>query len=165
MWSSTRRTRMTRAALYGISSGVHADGLSHVAIVRSVGWPGAGALRQLRQLTGPGRTRLLTSQELLEAFRGHGRAEEIPLEQIAAVAAEEGQLLRGLDSLRGDLQAEPVGESDHRRHQRGVVLLVLDVAEERAIDLEAVDRERCQLAQTRVPGAEVVDGAAAQIAP
>jgi len=32
-----------------------------------------------------------------------------------------------------------VGEGDHRRHQRRVVVLVLDVAEERAIDLEAID--------------------------
>jgi hypothetical protein len=28
------------------------------------------------------------------------------------VAAEEGQLLRGLNALGGDLQAEPVGERD-----------------------------------------------------
>ena len=81
----------------------------------------------------------LTAQELFEAVGGDGRPEEIPLEEVTAVAPEEGQLMVGLDALRGDLQTELVGEGDHGRDQRGVLPLVRDVAEEGAIDLEAVD--------------------------
>jgi hypothetical protein len=81
----------------------------------------------------------LAAQELFEAVGGAGRAEEIPLEEVAAVAPEEGQLMVGLDALRGDLETELVSEGDHSRDQRGVPPLVRDVAEEGAIDLEAVD--------------------------
>ena len=54
-------------------------------------------------------------------------------------------------------QAERVGEADEVGRDRGVLGVVLDALDERAVDLDHVDREAPQLAERREAGAEVVD--------
>src|SRR5439155_12630059 len=83
--------------------------------------------------------------------------EEEALREIAAELSQRRQLPVGLDALGDREQAERVGEADEVRRDRGVLRIVLDALDERAIDLDQVDREAPELAERREAGAEVVD--------
>ena len=76
---------------------------------------------------------------------------------MASQGPHECQLVLGLDALRHDDRSQRRADLDDRA-QQGRRLLVADRAlDERLGDLEAVDRERTQVAQRAVAGAEVVD--------
>jgi len=51
-----------------------------------------------------------------------------------------------------------VAQRHHRLHDGPVVGLLVEVLDEAAVDLERLDGQPLQVAQRRVPGAEVVDG-------
>ena len=55
------------------------------------------------------------------------------------------------------LQAQPVGQRDHGGDQHVGAVVVGQVEDERAVDLEGGDRHLMQPAERRVAGAEVVD--------
>ena len=67
------------------------------------------------------------------------------------------ELAARLDPLGDRDQAERVGEADEVGGDRRVLGVVLDALDERAVDLDHVDREAAQLAERREAGAEVVD--------
>ena len=54
-------------------------------------------------------------------------------------------------------EAQPVRHRNHRRGDRHVVGVARNVHDERAVDLDRVDRETLQVVQRRIAGAEVVE--------
>src|SRR3712207_6864546 len=61
-------------------------------------------------------------------------------------------------SALGDhARADPVGDVEHRGDDRPARTLADRLADERAVDLQVVDRQRAHVRQRRVAGAEVVD--------
>ena len=81
----------------------------------------------------------------------------VALRVVAAEGGDGGQRLRVLDALRHDLEAERVGELDGRADDRAAAAVRGDVGDERAVDLELVDREVAQVGEGAVAGAVVVD--------
>ena len=96
--------------------------------------------------------------EALEVARRHRLAEVVALHLVAALALEERQLCDGLDALGAGPHAQAVAETDHGAHDRVGIGPGLERGDERAIDLDLVERELLQVAQARVAGAEVVHG-------
>src|SRR3546814_12541203 len=66
-------------------------------------------------------------------------------------------LLLGLDAFGNDADIKAARHRDDRIDDRGVGGIVGDVANERAVDLDLVDRKAGQVRKTRIAGAEVVD--------
>ena len=76
---------------------------------------------------------------------------------MAAELAQALELDLALDALGDDLQAERAGDLDDGGDDRRVLVLGADAVDERAVDLDDVEREALQARQRRVAGAEVVD--------
>ncbi len=62
-----------------------------------------------------------------------------------------------LDALSRDLQPETMPHRRDRAHDGRVVRVVRQVAHERLIDLQAVQREALQVAEAGVAGAQIID--------
>ena len=71
---------------------------------------------------------------------------------------QERGLCRRLDALGDDAEPEVVRHRDQRAHDRGILRVVCDLADEEAVNLDARYRIARQIAQRRVAGAEVVEG-------
>jgi hypothetical protein len=84
-------------------------------------------------------------QQPLDDVRVLRAAEEEALGGVAARALEVPELLGGLDALGGHRQAERVPELDHGADDRDVLGAVRQAADERAVDLHAVDGEAPQV--------------------
>src|SRR5438445_8400901 len=97
-------------------------------------------------------------QELRHRLGIDGRGTQIPLALVAAVRAQEFQLLRGLDALGDHAHRERMRERDHRLRDRRIVPSLVHPADERAVDLEAVDRQPRKIGEARIARAEVVHG-------
>ena len=82
---------------------------------------------------------------------------EVALRAIAAELAQALLLLARLDALGDDRQPDGVGHVDRRLDDRAVVGVAVDAGDERAVDLEHVEREALEVAERRVAGAEVVE--------
>ena len=82
---------------------------------------------------------------------------EISLGLVAALRLQEFALLGRLDPFGEHPQAEPVRERDDRLRDGGVAAALRHRGDERAVDLETVDRQSGEIAQARIAGAEVVD--------
>src|SRR4051794_41729764 len=80
-------------------------------------------------------------EQRLELVRAHRRGEQVALRAMAAEALEGLQLLDGLDALGDRAEAEAVGDVDDRTDDRRVVLLGAEAVDERAVDLDGVDRD------------------------
>jgi len=87
---------------------------------------------------------------------GPGAAEQEALAFVAALAAQAAQFGLGLDAFGGDRHAEAAAERDDRADDRLRIVIGIEVAHERLVDLDLVERERAQIAQRRVAGAEIV---------
>src|SRR6185369_10159810 len=96
-------------------------------------------------------------QHLAEPLRVDRVAEQMPLRIVAAVLAQELELLLGFDAFRDDLELEAMRHLDDRIDDCRVIAIDRDVADERAIDLQRADRKLLQRRKRRVPRAEVVD--------
>ncbi len=70
---------------------------------------------------------------------------------------EKVELLLGLHPFRDHFQPEAVRHRDDRLRNRDVVRVLRDVLDERAVDLDAVEREPLDGREGRVTRAEVVD--------
>ena len=88
---------------------------------------------------------------------GAGRANEVPLAEVAAEALDPSQLAIGVDALGDDLQVERPPELDHHLQEHEVGALVFEHGDERPVDLELVDREPLQVRERAVAGPEVVE--------
>ena len=74
-----------------------------------------------------------------------------------AEGREAQERLLVLDALGHGPQAEAAAEVDDGLHDRRVGIVAHEVADERAVDLQLVDRQVLEDAERRVAGAEVVD--------
>ena len=83
--------------------------------------------------------------------------EVVALAEVAAECPELGELVGGLDALGGDREAERVAELHDGRHDRGAFGVAAEALDERAVDLQRVHRERTEIRERRLAGAEVVD--------
>src|SRR2546429_1217708 len=108
------------------------------------------------RLAVPGDLRRVREEEIDLVRRCRPREEEA-LGEVAAELPQRRELPVRLDAFGDREQAEGVSEADEVRGDRGVLRVVLDALDERAIDLDQVDREAPQLAEGREAGAEVVD--------
>src|SRR5882672_7076188 len=84
--------------------------------------------------------------------------EEVSLPLLATMRAQEFQLLRSLDSLGDHPQSERMRERNHRLSDRRIVPGLVHPVHERAVDLQAVDRQPRQITQARIACAEIVHG-------
>ena len=94
----------------------------------------------------------------LDQLGGARAAEQVALATVAADLAQARQLQRGLDALGDHRQAEGVAELDDGLDDRRVLGVDAQAVDERAVDLDRLDREPLQVGERRVAGAEVVDG-------
>ena len=100
-----------------------------------------------------GRTR--TAARSISAA-GPRRAEQKTLHLVAAFGAQPVELVHGLHAFgrRGDVEAAAeAGDRAHDRHAVGALRQILD---ERAVDLDLVERKAAEIAQAGIAGAEIV---------
>ena len=89
---------------------------------------------------------------------GRHRAGEVEaLGQPAAQPAQLADVVDGLDPLGHHVERQRPGHRDDRLGDRGVARLRAEPVDERAVDLEHVERQAGQVAERRVAGAEVVE--------
>src|SRR3954469_19712271 len=98
-----------------------------------------------------------SGEERLEVLGRHRRGEQVALGAVAAEPAERVELAGGLDALGDRLEPQAARDVDDRADDRRVVLLLAQPVDERAVDLDRVDRHALQARQGRVAGAEVVE--------
>jgi hypothetical protein len=83
-------------------------------------------------------------------------AEQISL-QVRAILQRKMDCLRiGLHPLGGDGHSERLAKPDDRTDDRHRTLVVWQVLDEAAVDLDLVEREAAQIAQRRISGSEIV---------
>ena len=87
---------------------------------------------------------------------GRGGLTRVALHLGAAGAAHQLELLLGLDPLGRGLDAEACPEIGDRPDDHRAAAVALDVLDERAVDLDLVERERAQIAERGISGAEIV---------
>lgn len=94
-----------------------------------------------------------------ECGRGYafGPTEIEPLEMRAPVAAQTRGLLDILHAFGGDLDPQAMTERGDRLDDRLGLGVVANLLEETLVDLDAVERERTQIMERRIPSAEVVE--------
>src|SRR6185369_5529268 len=89
--------------------------------------------------------------------RGERVTEQEALRVVASERPQRLELGRRLESLGDRRQLERVCEPDDRLDDAGVLRLAAEPADERAVDLQRLDREALEVRQRRVSGPEVVD--------
>ena len=89
---------------------------------------------------------------------GLGGAEQIALARIAAELEQVLTYLLGLDSLCRGHETQSVAEAEHRFDDACLLGLVQDLADEGSVDLDDVELELAQMIETRIAGAEIVEG-------
>jgi len=77
---------------------------------------------------------------------------------MAAVSHQSQCGRRCFDALGNQLQIERLGEADDRPDDGQIAAAGAQIANERCVDFERVDRQRFQVLQNGVTRAEVVDG-------
>src|SRR4051794_29158885 len=91
------------------------------------------------------------------ARRGAGPAQQVALSELGSELPESGELVRRLDALGDDLQLERPGEVEDHADEPGFAPAAGEAVDERLCDLEAVERQRVEVAEGRVPRSEVVE--------
>ena len=92
------------------------------------------------------------------SFAGSGLRDEVALDVVAPELAQPLELLLGLDALRDHQQPQRLRHGQHRRDDRVVLRPAPpDAGDERAVDLEGVDRESLEPVQRRGARPEVVE--------
>jgi len=95
-------------------------------------------------------------EQALEFVGGQRHREPVTLPVGAAQFEQQRALLLGLDALGGGFDAEARAERRDRLDDHGRVAVTVDVLDEGTVDLDLVERERAQVAERRIAGAEVV---------
>ena len=99
----------------------------------------------------------MSPEHLLGGMGVQGHAEVVALGGAAAQGAQALGLFLALDPFGDGHQTQGLGDLDDGLGQAGRVVIG-QRGDERAVDLEDVDRELLEVGQRRIPGAEVVDG-------
>ena len=96
-----------------------------------------------------------------EPLKLNGRqwpALEVALIFIASKRPQKLELVFGLHALLNDLELQVMGQADDGASNRRILAISGDVAYERSIYFQLVQREPLEVAETRIPGTEIVDG-------
>src|SRR5690349_17616064 len=93
---------------------------------------------------------LSTPQESNELLFGQRHADQVALHLVAAQEAQQPRVLLGLDALGDHPQPQRVRERDDGRHQRERARVLAHAHHERAVDLERLDRQLCEVAERGV---------------
>src|SRR5579862_2254856 len=120
----------------------------------------SGASSLTRRASAPsmlGRDVLAAGEQLLDLRAQRRLGEVVPLRAVAAEAQKLVELPGALDSLGHRHEAEHLGHVDDRGGERELLRALVDVVDERLVDLEDVDRKLPDVAERGVAGAEVVD--------
>src|SRR5439155_23512844 len=80
------------------------------------------------------------------------------LHPIAAGTSQDFELAHILDAFGDNLHPQRVRESSDRVDDRRGLVVVLELTDERAVDLDRVDRQVSQITDRRISGTEIVDG-------
>src|ERR1700722_19986671 len=97
------------------------------------------------------------SQQFGKSPRRDRPAEVEPLGLVALVGAEKFEFFKGFHAPGDHPQLETASHADPSGYNDGVVTCGTDLANERLIDLEGIDRKFSEIAEARVARAEVVD--------
>src|ERR1700680_4115499 len=120
--------------------------------------PGAASISSEHALEVPreGDARTEVAEQRTELRGGLWFAVQISLDFSATLVAKLEKLLLGLDAFgcRGD--PERAAEPDDGTDDGNRVRLVIEVANERLVDLDLVEGKLSQVAEARIPGAEIV---------
>src|ERR1019366_3783958 len=114
-----------------------------------------GEPRRQRPTRGPA-TRPLR-QERLGCLGVKRTGEEEALPAVALLLTQQRELARLLDALRDRLDRESLAELNERANEGLAFLVVSEPRDERAVDLQGVDRKLAQVREGGVAGAKVVD--------
>lgn len=93
---------------------------------------------------------------MLVSFRRHRRGEQVALDGVAAVFAQEGELVGPLDALGDGLYAVALTDEQHAFDQHAAQLAGKTFQQERAVELDDVHIELAELAQRGLAGTEIV---------
>src|SRR6185312_2331017 len=100
---------------------------------------------------------LALGQHLVETDGLQRTAEQITLQFVAMIAAQELQVLFGLHPFGHHRAIQAMGHFDGGPHDRLVVRIHADVANEALVDLDPVRRQAAQVIQRGGARAEIVD--------
>lgn len=103
------------------------------------------------------RSLTLDLEHLGELVGEDGTAEIISLRFVTLVGLQKSQLFLCLHPFGNDSQPQASAHADDRGHDCRLVGSGGDLADERLVDLERIDRELSQIAQAGVSRAEVID--------
>src|SRR5262249_22788077 len=78
------------------------------------------------------------------------------LRLVATIGAQDAQLLLGFDAFGAGDDPEAVAETEDRANDGSRIAIAFEIADERSIDLDLVEREAAQAAERRISGAEIV---------
>src|SRR5690606_13054818 len=93
-----------------------------------------------------------------DAGSGQGRAEQEALDEIRLdVEGKDLELLEGLDAFDRDRKTQRTRQVHHALEQLERTGAASDVDEERAVYLDLVERQRVQVAQAGIAGAEIIE--------
>src|SRR5437764_15196637 len=81
----------------------------------------------------------------------------VALHVTDAFAAQDRGLAGGLDTFGDSMESEAFGEPQQMTEEHLVVGAAAEVADKGAVDLDRVDRQRLQMPQRGMPGAEIVE--------
>src|SRR5262245_66149275 len=85
-----------------------------------------------------------------------GAAEEVALRLIAQLALQELKLGLRLDSFGQNREAQPAPKPKYGANDGRGLVIRIDRLDKRAVDLDLVERERQQVGQRGIAGAEIV---------
>src|SRR5262249_49489648 len=86
-------------------------------------------------------------QQARQRLRRQRPCQQVPLPAVAAELLKLPKLLVALDPLGRNAQLQALRQRDDRPDDRGVTAAGPDLADERAVDLDRVDREPIEVAQ------------------
>ena len=100
---------------------------------------------------------MLRTQKVSDLRGWHRPLEQIALSLGAAARLQPDPLLLGLDPFCRRTDVEAAREVEHRLDDGHRLFVFVNFAHEGLIDLQSVERERAQVGQGRIAGAEIVE--------
>src|SRR5215211_4401762 len=89
-------------------------------------------------------------------LRGESLAQVVSLDQVEPDALQVRELRGGLDALPDNSQAQGVSQAHHRRRGDFLFGVYFQPVDQRAVDLEEIDRQTVEVRKRRIPRPEVV---------
>src|SRR5450756_2082882 len=83
-------------------------------------------------------------------------AEQEALHLVAAFGAQPVELVHGLDAFRRRGDVEAAAQPRDRPHDRDAIRTLRQILDERAVDLDLVERKASEIAEAGISGAKIV---------